>query len=272
MFRQLFSFGLSSGASYRLSASRWCAILMLIGMPLGGVSAQENSSQESAGKPYQLSIGAGAYGVHNPYNGKTEWGALPYFSFNTEWISIDPSGVALQLFDHEGFRVEALLAPRWLLAEPKSNTKYSHLSRSSGIDTGARVALGFGRYEASVEYKRDISGHSKGYELTPGIGAAFELTPRFMLRVKSGLYWRDKKLSDYLYGVLPGEARAGSPAYSPGNTLSPFVGVMTRYYLTQRTSIMVALEGERFPQKVKKSPLMNKRYSVSAFSAVVYDF
>lgn len=244
-----------------------------IGLATASAWADEGRSQEEQGLGF--SVGVGVWGVRNPMEGakkEPESGFFPYISYENDWLSIDPSGAAVKVFGAEHFMVQGLVAPRWLLVDPKDSTIHNDLKRKSGVDLGARASVMAGPVMGSIEYRGDVSDRSNGHEVTGELGVEVDLPGNGSLGVKGGAYWRDSNLNTYLYGVYVDEARPDRPAYRIEEGFSPFAGLMLRYPVIDKVEVVMASEVEFLPDRITDSPIIARQIVPSAFIGMFYSF
>jgi outer membrane protein len=121
------------------------------------------------------------------------------------------------------------------------------------------------------EALRDASGTSGGSELRLGYSMPIHagnliLAPYFSLAL------RDAELNDYYYGVLPSEATADRPSYFPGRGLNASVGLNMRYDLALRWHLLAGVSATEWSSGVRRSPIVENRPQVSAFTGFAYEF
>lgn len=248
------------------------ALLVLAAVSAAGQAAAEDTSDERSS---HLVVGIGGYAAQNPFAGAKddlEAGVIPYFSYETERLTLDLNGLALTAYSNDILRAELLVSPRWQLTDISDNEGFEDIKRDTGVDLGARVSVQRGPLSGSLTYKSDVSNESRGQEIDVNVGYGLSIAPRLMLGTEVGVYARDKDLSTYMFGVYPDEAKAGRPAYSPGETLTPYAGVQVNYEVTSRISAVVAVQIELYPDEITKSPLMKRSEAASSFFALLYAF
>ncbi len=239
-------------------------------LPLTAVHAQA-----AADPTWRYSLGLGVYGTQSPFqtdNDGTDSGALPWFSIESQWITIDPTALAIGLVRQDHLQIDALLAPRWLTADPSDNRAYKDIDRENGVDAGVRIASSVDRYTGTLELKSDVSDTSKGAAATFDLGARFNLMPKLSASIKAGAAWHDADLSTYEYGILPDEARAGRQAFALDSTLTPFAGLQLSYAVTTKVTAVLAAQADFLPEAITDSPLVERDRLVSSFVSLNYSF
>ena len=248
------------------------AFLVLAAVSASGQAIAEDAPDEHSGG---LVVGIGGYVAQNPFAGAKddlEAGAFPYFSYETERLTLDLNGLALTAYSNDTFKAELLVSPRWQLSDISDNEGFEDIERDTGMDLGAKVSAQRGRFSGSLTYKADVSNESHGQEIDVNVGYGLNIAPRLMLGTEVGVYARNEDLSTYMFGVYPDEAKSGRLAYSPGETLTPYAGVHTIYAVSSRISAVLAVQIELYPDEITESPLIKHSEAASSFFALLYAF
>lgn len=249
-----------------LMACAWC-------IPAGVVAAQP--APESAAGQHHFTVGLGQWGMRSPLEGTSdgaETGFFPWVSYENSWVSLDPSGLSVRMYEQGRIEVEALLSPRWQLLDPEDSTLHNDLRRRTGIDAGARINAALGAAAFSLSYKADISGRIDGHEITAEAGYGLPLPGSGQLGIRGGAYWRDSHLNTHLYGVFADEARADRPEYRIGQGVTPFAGLIVTYPVAGRLSANLALEAQYLSAEIADSPIIARRVVPSAVVGLFYSF
>jgi MipA family protein len=244
---------------------------------LAGTAAMAQQAPSDQGQPqHHFAIGVGQWGSRSPLVGTpqddAQTGYFPWVSYENQWLSIDPSALALHALNTGRFTIDALVAPRWLLIDPKDSSVHNDLRRRSSVDAGARFGITAGRTMFSLTYRGDVSGRIKGHELTAETGLGLSLPGGGSLGIKGGAYWRDQKLGTSLYGVFANEARADRPAYTIKQGFTPFAGMKLSYPVIGGLQAMLAAEAEYLNDKTAASPIIARRVVPSAMLGLFYSF
>jgi outer membrane protein len=248
----------------------------LLGLGLAGATTAMAQAPADAEPRHRFAIGAGQWGARSPLQGTpqddAQTGYFPWLSYENPWLSIDPSGLALRAFERGRIRIDALVAPRWLLVDPQDSTLHDDLRRRTSVDAGTRFGLDAGPARFALTYRGDVSGRIKGHEVTAEAGVGLPLPGGGELGFKGGAYWRDQKLNTYLYGVFPDEARAGRPAYLVRQGFTPFAGLTVGYPIIGGLRAMLAAEAEYLTDRTAASPIIARRIVPSAMFGLFYSF
>jgi outer membrane protein len=239
-------------------------------------TAAEETPAEVAEPRHRFSIGAGQWGSRSPLEGTpqddAQTGYFPWISYENQWLSIDPSELAVRAVNREQLTVEVLVAPRWLLIDPQDSAVHDDLRRRTSIDAGARFGITTGPAMFALTYLGDVSNRTDGHELTLEAGLGLPLPGGGSLGVKGGAYWRDDHLNTWLYGVFPGEARADRPAFTVRRGFTPFAGLQVSYPIVAGLQAMFAVEAEYLPGRAAASPIIARRVVPSAMLGLFYSF
>lgn len=235
--------------------------------------------------------GLGFWGASNPYQSASndeDSGVFPYLAYENDWLSVDPGGLTLKAVNTQHFQVDALLAPRWVMADPKDTVDHADLERETSLDIGLRMSATLGAAKASLEYRGDISGEIDGSELTASLGAQTAVTPKFSIGAEGGVHWRDSKLATYMYGVRADEVliagQSGAvidrPRYDFTEDLVghkqgafiPFVGLQAGYAVTGKVQLVFFSGLEFFDEDVRNSPIISDDLATSSYLGLMYSF
>jgi len=258
----------------------------------GSQRADDDRSASGTGeKSHVWRAGLGFWGASNPYetaSNDEDSGVFPYLAYENDWLSVDPGGLAIKALNTQHFQVDALLAPRWVTADPKDTVDHADLERETSLDIGLRMSAALGAAKASLEYRGDISGEIDGSELTARLGAQTAVTPKFSIGAEGGVHWRDSKLATYLYGVRADEvliagqngAVIDRPRYDFTEDLVghkqgafiPFVGLQAGYAVTDKVQLVLFSGVEFFDEDVRNSPIIADDLATSSYLGLMYSF
>jgi outer membrane protein len=260
-----------------VSLSRMTVVASLVACALGipaGAQAAQPAPDTVAGE-HHFTVGAGQWGMRSPLEGTSEsaeTGFFPWLSYKNSWVSIDPSGLSVQLYRQGAIRIEGLLSPRWQLSDPEDSSLHNDLRRRTGVDAGARVNAALGAAVLALSYRADVSGRIDGHEITAEAGYGLPLPGAGQLGIRGGAYWRDSHLNTYLYGVFADEARADRPEYRVDHGVTPFAGLVVTYPVAGRLSANLAFEAQYLSAEIADSPIIARRVVPSAVFGLFYSF
>jgi len=144
-------------------------------------------------------------------------------------------------------------------------------SRGTGLDLGLTYQTRQSWGSLRAELVKDVGNASGGYETRLGYGYEWRSGP-WTLRPDVSVSWRDAKLNNYYYGVLPNEAIAGRAPYAPGSGAQAQLGLYGSYQATERWQLLAGMSATMLGSSVKNSPIVQKRILPSAYIGAAYDF
>jgi outer membrane scaffolding protein for murein synthesis (MipA/OmpV family) len=248
----------------------------VLGLGLTSTITAAGEAAAAAEPRHRFAIGAGQWGVRSPLQGTPQddarTGYFPWISYENQWLSIDPSALAVRALDNGHIRIEVLVAPRWVLADPQDSTLHNDLRRRTSIDAGARFSASASHAMFSLTYRGDVSGRINGHEVTIETGVGLPLPGGGDFGLKGGAYWRDDNLNTSLYGVFPDEARTDRPAYAVRQGFTPFAGMKISYPVIGGLQAVLAAEAEYLNDASAASPIIARRIVPSAMFGLFYSF
>lgn len=206
-------------------------------------------------------------------DGGTRYDLLPLYLYEGEHLYLRSYRLGLKFDLGGGQRADVFVAHRFegFPVDRIPPTLAGMASRQPEADAGLS-------YEAHVdrvghvfgEIYHDISGISQGHELRLGVAdvwrrGGLQLAPLVTLS------FRDSRLNNYYYGVLPDEVTAERPAYNPGSGVNATAGVNARYDLTERWRLVGGLSVTEWAGGVRRSPIVDNRAQFTGFAGFAYD-
>ena len=143
--------------------------------------------------------------------------------------------------------------------------------REPGLDAGIAVRRRTAWGTPYAELTHDTSQRSNGTELKLGYWNEWR-RGGLTLRPHAALAFRDAKLNDYYYGVLPGEAIAGRPAYSPGAGVDLQLGLYGTWRVWGNWSLVGQVTTARRSDGVRQSPIVEDKWDTGFMIGLLYDF
>ena len=197
----------------------------------------------------------------------------PLFLYEGERVFLHSSRVGIKLFDSPEQRLDVFLDKRlegFPIKSPPASLSGMAI-RNSSTDAGLsyRYKQPWGTLQA--ELLHGVSDTQSGTEARLGYSMETQ-SGRWTLRPSVTLAWRNAKLNDYYYGVTPGEATAGRPAYSAGAGLNASLGLYASYQLSQNWRLLGGASGTLLSSQIKDSPVVSKRFLPSVYVGAAYDF
>ena len=222
--------------------------------------------------PSGFTIGVLGVATTSPYDADTEESSfLPDLDYTRNRFSIGITGASYDVFDSENVVLSARLAPRFF-SDPGDVAGLEHLKRETAAEAGLAGTVRFGPVSTSLEILTDISGIHEGTAIEATVGTAFSPTPRLGIAVQAGATWMDNNLATYSFGIRSDEATEMLAAYRIEDTVVPSLGVLSRYALTDRVSLIGGLSVEFLPDRVTDSPIINREVLTSGMIGLRYGF
>lgn len=220
-------------------------------------------------------LGVGASFKKSPYKGISKDNSyLPLVSYESKWVrlfgnTLDAKLPSLGDFD---FSIRTKVA----LGEGYKASKSAYLSgmesRNGSIYLGAASTWRAGFAKLSLDYLKDVSGHSKGSQLSFGIERSFNFDQRYQVTPHASVTSLDAKYVDYYYGVKASEATLARPEYVGKSTTETQVGVRLGYLVTPQQRLILDVSDERWGHGISKSPLVDKSSSPAFQLGYIYAF
>ena len=230
------------------------------------------SAPGSAGGGAALRLSASPY-----VGGGTRFDLMPLYLYEGERLFLQANRAGIKLFDEPNqlgsLRFEVFVEQRlegFAVDKPPAALNGME-ARNTGTDVGAafRTRQSWGTLRA--ELLKGVGNGVRGTEARLGYGYEWRLGP-WVLRPDVSVSWRDAKLNNYYYGVLPNEAAVGRAAYAPGAGLQSQLGLHGTYELSERWRLLAGASATLLGTSVKNSPIVQRRVLPSAYVGAVYDF
>jgi outer membrane protein len=240
--------------------------LLAAALPCGAALAQDSVT----GLP---SLGIRVLGTSNIYvGGQANFVALPNISFGADQFSVNYTGLRFRVYSDPVQRFELILSPSFAPYDSEDSPALAGMDRSFGVDGGFRYTYGATsntRFTATV--LTELTDEHDGQEIDMRLSHSPEdsIVP---FSYFAGAIWSSPARSEYLYGVMPSEAIAGRPAYAPGETISPYIGIGTLAPITDRLSLTGVLRVQYLPDSITDSPIVDTDIAVSGALGFLWRF
>jgi outer membrane protein len=142
--------------------------------------------------------------------------------------------------------------------------------RELGTDFGIGYRRRVGAGTGFAELLHNVDGESGGTELRVGYrmergNGGLRYWPQVTLA------WRDAKLNNYYYGVLPGEATPTRPAYEAGAGLNLELAFYASYALDPRWKVIAGISATQWSSTVRGSPIVEGGFQPAISLGLLYD-
>ena len=232
----------------------------------------------SLNAPGSAAAGVAIRMTASPYQGaRTTADLLPIYNYDGDRLFLHTNRVGIKLRDDKAAtdnqRVDFFMEQR-LEGFPFKNLPAS-LAGMAARESGFNVGLAYGARQSwgtlRAEVMKDAGGASGGTEARVGYSTEWR-SGLWSLRPDISVSFRNAKLNNYYYGVLPGEAQAGRAAYAPGAGLQGHLGLFGTYDLNQRWRLLAGVSATVLGSSVKNSPIVQKQMLPSVYVGAAYDF
>ena len=217
------------------------------------------------------SIGVGAISSPEPYIGADdEILVIPVLSVTAGRFSFRGIGASWQLGEWGGFEAEALLRARFGGFEEDDSPFLEGMEdRRFSADLGLELSWEGELVGVRLVPAVDVLDRSGGAEVALELFTPIQLGP-VRLEPRAGAAWQSSGLVDYYYGVRPGEARPGRPAYRPGSTVNGTVGLFVFAPLADRVTFQSFIRFERLGSEIEDSPIVADTSAVTGLVGISY--
>lgn len=223
-------------------------------------------------------LGPGAIYIQDPYKGvDADVYPIPMFIYRGERLTVFGPRATWSLFgEKDRWGVEALVRLRLEGYEDDDSRALTGMDDRDGtLELGLQYIHDFDFAVFSADFSHDVLGEHDGYEfrvlLSKGFNNALDveglrLTPRV------GFNWRSGDLNDYYYGVRPGEALPGRPAYTADSSAGPLTALQVDYPLNDKWNLFGLVSIEWLANDITDSPIVDQDYITSALIGALYEF
>jgi len=232
-----------------------------------------HAAEESADEPRNFYLGGGAYIQTQPYaDADPIVLPSPVLFADNRLFYVRWTRVGMYVYGQQNWGISITAQPRPFgyeagdapilagMAERKS-------SWEAGLAIGGENKYGF----AELTWFRDILGNSDGSLLRLELGKFIEkgkwtfVPSVFVIRY-------DDRFNDYYYGVRPGEATVGRPAYTASAGFNYAAQTYIKYSFTRHWHFLGNIRGDLLADTIENSPLVDKGYMLSGLLSVMYSF
>lgn len=208
-----------------------------------------------------------------PLNGiEREFIGLPYITYQNEHLNIDLTTVSYTLLKSGKTQTSIAGEVRFEGYDPKDSPALTGMKkRNPSFDAGISVARPSMGGELQMMILGDITGTHEGYEARAQYQRPYILN-RLLIAPAVGISWLDDALADYYYGVRSNEATSTRTRYAGNSTINTFIELAVGYAFDGRLELLGGVKAVRLGRNIEASPIVDKKYDTSAFSALLYKF
>ena len=189
---------------------------------------------------------------------------IPIIGYTGEKLRVYGPFVGYQLFQQDGFTLDAQLVPVFAGYEKDDSAVFTGMEdRDFSYAAGIGLNYNTGGWVYSLSTNADILGKFDGYQASARIGKQFRID-QYMIEPSIGVNYQDSNYVDYYYGVRPEEATAFRSAYNGDGALNTEIriAVSTRQFFKGMTRL--ELGATFFDDSISDSPLTDDDTSLNA--------
>lgn len=189
---------------------------------------------------------------------------IPIIGYTGEKLRVYGPFVGYQLFQQDGFTLDAQLVPVFAGYEEDDSAVFTGMeNRDFSYAAGIGLNYNTGGWVYSLSTNADILGKFDGYQASARIGKQFRID-QYMIEPSIGVNYQDSNYVDYYYGVRPEEATAFRSAYNGDGALNTEIriAVSTRQFFKGMTRL--ELGATFFDDSISDSPLTDDDTSLNA--------
>jgi len=138
--------------------------------------------------------------------------------------------------------------------------------RDGTLEAGAVLTYDMGEARLLGQGRWDVLDTHGGFDLIGQAEYDWQPAKYTLIRPYAGIQYRAADQADYYFGVRDAEALVtiqveggpvARPAYAPGETINPFIGVTLRQALSRHLAISVYAQHDFLPDEIKDSPIVD---------------
>ena len=189
---------------------------------------------------------------------------IPIIGYTGEKLRVYGPFVGYQLFQQDGFTLDAQLVPVFAGYEEDDSAVFTGMEdRDFSYAAGIGLNYNTGGWIYSLSTNADILGKFDGYQASARIGKQFRID-QYMIEPSIGVNYQDSNYVDYYYVVRPEEATAFRSAYNGDGALNTEIriAVSTRQFFKGMTRL--ELGATFFDDSISDSPLTDDDTSLNA--------
>lgn len=236
-----------------------------IGLTLAALTASISASAQAPQQPQGWMWGFGVSASQDVYAGfGNRIVPIPIIGYAGEKLRVYGPFVSYQMFQREGFTIDAQLVPVFAGYEESDSFIFEGMEdRDFSFAAGISATYNTQSWTYSLSTNADMLGKYDGFQATARIGKQFRVNG-FLIEPSVGLSFQDSNYVDYYYGVRPEEATVLRGLYegSSATNTELRVAVSTGKFLGGMTRVDVG--ATFFDSSISDSPLTDDDTALSA--------
>ena len=204
-------------------------------------------------------LGVGVVGNYSGYD-QADYPVVtpfPYVAYEWENAQLGFDGFNYEFLSTGTLSLTGLLEPRYTFADPDDSPLFEGVERDTALELGIKATYDLDAFYLEAQFLQDVSETHDGCETSVAAGIETEIGS---LRVTAelGALFKSEDLNSYLYGVQNDEESPTLPAFSPDQSLQPYIGINATLQTGKTSAIVFFGRFERFSSDVQASPLIGK--------------
>lgn len=221
-----------------------------------------------------LQLGIGVTTSSSPYKGISNVTMpLPDIELLYNSAFIEGINLGYNVYDTKTLQIGGILLPTLMGYKSKDSDFLAGMeNRNISLEGGLRLKYNFENSFLSSTISRDISDTTEGYTFNTAYNYTLFETVNSGLSLYAGVEYLSDKKSNYYYGVKEKEATHNRPSYHADGALNPYIGLTQIFAFSETWSIVANVEYKRLDSTIYKSPIVDDRYQIAGYLAVMYSF
>ena len=223
--------------------------------------------------PSDTKIGLGLIIGNSIYKGdNTRIIPVPLVYYNYDKFFIRGNILGYNFYQEDALSMSAV--GRWRFDGYKdSDSKYldGMGRRRMTLEGGIELAFNDGWGSTKLLLLNDLLGRHDGHDLILSYSKRLNFD-KFSITPSAGATYRSKKLNDYYYGVKDKEQTAFREAYSPNESINPFIGLNIDYRINSSVSAIAGLNYQWLTSEITDSPIVSDKYQLMTIIGLMYSF
>jgi MipA family protein len=221
-----------------------------------------------------LQLGVGVSTSTSPYRGISSVTLpLPDIELSYNSAFIEGINMGYNVYDTKTLQMGVILLPTLLGYKSKDSDFLAGMeNRNISLEGGLRLKYNFENSFLSSTISNDISGTTDGYTFNAIYNYTLFETLNSGLSLYVGAEYLSDKKNDYYYGVKAKEATQNRPSYHADGALNPYIGLTQIFAFSKTWSIVANVEYKRLDSTIYKSPIVDDRYQIAGYLALMYSF
>ncbi len=221
-----------------------------------------------------VQMGVGVSSGMSPYKGISSITIpLPDIELNYKSVFVEGINAGYNIYDTENLQLSVMALPVLLGYRSKDSDALKGMdNRHMSIEGALRMKYTFEKSFFATTFSHDVSEASNGYTFNVAYNYTLFETFNQGLSLYAGAEYLSDKKSTYYYGVKAKEATPSRARYDADGAFNPFIGLSEVFALSKTWSMLANVEYKRLDSTIYQSPIVDDRYMLSGYLAIIYRF